>query len=80
METNNGESKIFYDKSISDINFNNIDFHDSEKLKVGFRIFKYYSRTSEKHDNEAYEKNIALNNRKNSKGNWSYILFWNKIF
>ena len=33
LETNNGESEIFYDKTISDINFNNIDFHDSEQIK-----------------------------------------------
>ena len=36
LETNNGESEIFYDKTVSDINFNNIDFHDSEKLKNWF--------------------------------------------
>ena len=69
LETNNGESEIFYDKTISNINFDNIDFHDSEQIKkLVSEYSKYYSRTSEKHDNKAYEKNVALNNRKNSKG------------
>ena len=69
LETNNGESEIFYDKTINDINFDNIDFHDSEQIKkLVSEYSKYYSRTSEKHDNKAYEKNVALNNRKNSKG------------
>ena len=53
LETNNGESKIFYDKTISDINFNNIDFHDGEQIKnLVLEYSKYYSRTLEKHNNE----------------------------
>ncbi len=69
LETNNGESKIFYDKTVSDINFNNIDFDDGEQIKkLVLEYSKYYSRTSEKHDNDYYEKNVVLNNRKNSKG------------
>ena len=49
LETNNGESEIFYDKTISNINFNNIDFHNSDQIKkLVLEYSKYYSRTSEK--------------------------------
>ena len=41
LETNNGESEIFYDKNIYDIDIDNIDFNDIDKIKkIGFRLFK----------------------------------------
>ena len=48
LETSNGESEIFYDKTINDINFNNIDLNDHEGIKnLVDNYSKFYSRTLE---------------------------------
>tara|TARA_B100001989_G_scaffold251917_1_gene232364 strand:- start:436 stop:1764 length:1329 start_codon:yes stop_codon:yes gene_type:complete len=69
LETANGESEIFYDKTINDIEFKNIDFNDNEKVKkLILEYSNYYSKTSEKHKKKFFEKNVKLENRKYSKG------------
>ena len=69
LETSNGESEIFYDKTINDINFNNIDLNDREGIKnLVDNYSKVYSRTLEKHNKKTYERDVKLNNRKSSKG------------
>ena len=45
LETTSGESEIFYDRNINDIEFNNIDFNDNEKLKsLILEYTNYYSK------------------------------------
>jgi prolyl-tRNA synthetase len=69
LETTSGESEIFYDRNINDIEFNNIDFNDNEKLKsLILEYTNYYSKTSEKHEKKNFETKVKLENRKNSKG------------
>ncbi len=69
LETTNGESEIFFDKTINDIKFDNIDSNDHESLKkLVDKFSKLYSRTLEKHDKKYFEKSVDAKNRKHSKG------------
>ena len=66
LETANGESEIFYDKTINDIKFKNIDFNDNEKVKkLILEYSNYYSKTSEKQ--KKFRKKVKLKIEK-SKG------------
>ncbi len=69
LETNNGESKIFYDKCINQININNIEPHDNKKIKdIVSRFSNYYSRTSDKHSEKKFNEEVTIENQKTSKG------------
>ena len=69
LEAVNGESEIFYDKTINDINFDNIDLNDYQNVKkLVIEYSRFYNRTSEKHIDSEYKKNVRFENRKNSKG------------
>ncbi len=69
LETPQGESEIFYDNSIYDINFDSIDFNDINKIKnIVSDYSKYYSRTIEKHDEKKFKNFVNMNNQKSSKG------------
>ena len=48
LEASSGESEIFYDNSIHDLNIDNVDFNNSSEIKdMVLNYSKYYSRTSE---------------------------------
>ncbi len=69
LETSNGESEIFYDNRIYDINFQDIDPDNSCKIKkIVSDYCEYYSCTKEKHDEKLFNKSISERNRKISKG------------
>ena len=69
LETPQGESEIFYDNSIYDINFDSIESNDINKIKNTVSEYsKYYSRTIEKHEKKNFKNFVNINNQKNSKG------------
>ncbi len=69
LETPNGESEIFYDNSLYDLNIEDIDFEDATSLKNMVSNYKnYYSRTIEKHDESLFMNSIKNENKKQSKG------------
>ena len=65
LETSNGESEIFYDNRIYDINFQDIDPDNSSKIKkIVSDYCEYYSCTKEKYDEKLFNKSISERNRK----------------
>ena len=69
LETPNGESEIFYDNSIYDINIESVDYNDLNAVKkIVLDYSKYYSRTIEKHNEKLFKKSTIADNAKKSKG------------
>ena len=69
LETPNGESEIFYDNSIYDINIESVDYNDLNAIKkLVLDYSKYYSRTIEKHNEKLFKKSTIADNAKKSKG------------
>jgi prolyl-tRNA synthetase len=68
IESNEGESDIFFDDNIWNESFNNIDINDkNDVINYVEKISTYYCCTAEKHNEEKYKK-INNRNRKKSKG------------
>ena len=69
LETPNGESEIFYDSSIYDIDIESVDYSDLYEIKkLVLDYSKYYSRTVEKHNEKLFKENTIADNAKQSKG------------
>jgi prolyl-tRNA synthetase len=68
IESNEGESDIFFDDNIWNETFNNIDINDkNDVINYVEKISSYYSCTAEKHNEKIYQK-INNSNKKKSKG------------
>ncbi|MBF97066.1 MAG: Proline--tRNA ligase [Alphaproteobacteria bacterium MarineAlpha9_Bin4] len=69
LEASSGESEIFYDNSIHDLNIDNVDFNNSSEIKdMVLNYSKYYSRTSEKHEEKVFQNSTNEKNIIRSRG------------
>jgi len=63
-----GESNIYMDKSIFDIELNNYNFESKSLEKMRNDFSSFYAVTDEKFDKENFEKNVKKENQISTKG------------
>ena len=63
-----GESEVFLDKNLLDIDVNEVDYLDKNINEIIERFSKFYSATDEKHDVNEFEKNVPKENQLRTKG------------
>ncbi len=63
-----GESKIYTDKRIFDVNSDNIRIDKNSLLNLRNEYEKFYAVTDEKYNKNEFEKNVNKENRLNTKG------------
>jgi len=63
-----GESNVYMDKSIFDIELNNYNFESKSLNKMRNDFSSFYAVTDEKFDKENFEKNVKKENRISTKG------------
>ena len=63
-----GESKIYADKRIFEVNSDDIKLEEKSLLDLRNRFEKYYSVTDEKFNEKEFHKNVSEKNRLNTKG------------
>ena len=63
-----GESEVFLDKNLLDIDVNEVDYLDENINEIIERFSKFYSATDEKHDVNEFEKNVSKENQLRTKG------------
>ena len=69
LETENGESEIFYDNSIYNLDIENIDHNDTDKIKkIVLDYSKFYSRTKEKHNEQEFISSVDAKHQNRSRG------------
>ena len=73
-----GESKIFTDKRIFDLNSDGTNLEKSSLEQMRKKYEQFYSVTDEKFNKDEFEKIVSEENRLITKGIevGSYILFW----
>ncbi len=69
LETENGETEIFYDRKLQNSTKNIINFEDKEAIITSVEeMMSFYSCSSEKHDNDKFVKDVNIDDRVISKG------------
>ena len=63
-----GESEVFLDKNLLDIDVNEVDYSDKNINEIIERFSKFYSATDEKHDVNEFENNVSKENQLRTKG------------
>ena len=63
-----GESNVYMDKSIFDIDVNNYNFESKSLVKMRNAFSSFYAVTDEKFDKESFEKNVKKENQILTKG------------
>ncbi|RZO90822.1 MAG: proline--tRNA ligase [alpha proteobacterium HIMB114] len=63
-----GESEVFLDKNLLDIDVNEVDYSDKNINEIIERFSKFYSATDEKYDVNEFEKNVSKENQLRTKG------------
>ena len=69
LETTNGETSIYYDKSILDIDCSKVDLNDNNNIiKATEHLLNFYSSTKESHDAALFKSKTNNENQINSNG------------
>ena len=69
LETSNGETSFFYDKSILDNDCSNVDLNNKhEVIKTAEGLINIYSSSSETHDEILFKNNTKKINQISSNG------------
>ena len=63
-----GESEVFLDKNLLDIDVNEVDYSEKNINEIIGRFSKFYSATDEKHDVNEFENNVSKENQLRTKG------------
>ena len=63
-----GESEVFLDKNLLDIDVNEVDYSEKNINEIIERFSKFYSATDEKHDVNEFENNVSKENQLRTKG------------
>ena len=63
-----GESEVFLDKNLLDIDVNKVNYSDKNINEIIERFSKFYSATDEKHDVNEFENNVSKENQLRTKG------------
>ena len=63
-----GESEVFLDKNLLDIDLNEVDYSDKNINEIIERFSKFYSATDEKHDVNEFENNVSKEYQLRTKG------------
>ena len=63
-----GESKIYADKKILEVNLKNFDFKDSSLEKMRKEFSSFYAVTDDKFNKEEFNKNVEKNDQLTTKG------------
>ena len=73
-----GESEVFLDKNLLDIDVNEVDYSDKNINEIIEKFSKLYSATDEKHDVNEFEKNVSKEKsiKDERNRNWPHLLFW----
>ena len=72
-----GESKIYADKNIFEINLSQYELNDDSLERMREDFTKIYAVTDEKYKPEEFNKNVKKENQVLTKGieSWAYFLF-----
>jgi len=63
-----GESEVYLDKNLLDIDVKNIEYTDENIKKIIDKYSKFYSATDEKHNIDEFEKSVSKENQLKTKG------------